>query len=335
MDWKLVKNGVYKKTGRRGVRYRVRVTINGTLKSKVYDAKSDADALKQSKFVIAELIGHVEPSNVTWESLRDELLTQYESKRPATYALFESITRVHLLPFFAEHSPRVLDENPEVLWLKYASQKKGKLFNHRKYFMKLCRYAYQKGLLLRQPQLEWGSFKHAQAPAKGQVLSSIHSLLECADDFWRDRIILGWHTGMRPGEIRSLQKSRVDFKRGTIKLLPEDTKTKQAREFAVNDEVLSVLRRRFLASQGDYFFPDAKDPSKPVGPQMGSWRRIVANAGLEGLTPHDLRHSYVTRMLKTSIPPLVLCHAVGMSLQEMQKTYLHLTAEDTRVLLDA
>lgn len=335
MDWKLVKSGVYKKAGPRGVRYRVRTTIDGVRRSRVYTAKSDADALKQAKFVMAELIGHVEPCDVTWESLRDELLLQYESTRPTTYQLFESVTRVHLLPFFNEHSPRVLDENPELLWLRYASQKKGKLFNHRKYFSKLCGYAYQKGLLTRKPQLEWGAFKQAQAPEKGQVLSSIHSFLEYADDFWRDRIILGWHTGMRPGEIRSLQKSRVDFKQGIIRLKPEDTKTKQAREFAVNDEVLSVLRRRFLASPGDFFFPSPKDPSKPVGPQMGSWRRMVDAAGLTGLTPHDLRHSYVTRMLKTNIPPLVLCHAIGMSLQEMQKTYMHLTAEDTRVLLDA
>lgn len=344
MSWKLVKkgSGVYKRKRPNGrAAYRVRPMSGSVQRSKVFEAKSDADAIRKSKRIIADLIetpNKPKPKDlVAWEDLVQELLPVYEKKRKATYVSFEYTTRLHLIPFLNENARFVTSENPEVLWLKYKAEKKHlKLLNHHKHFSRLCGYAYQKGLLDRKPKLEWDRSKEDKREP-GQVITEdeFRRMIDAADATWRDRIILGWYTGMRPGEVRCLQKSRVDFGGGIIRLTEDDTKTHMAREFVVPREAMEVLRRLKVASDSMFFFPSKGDGSKPMSTNHRRWAALLRRAGIDrNITPHDLRHTYVTRQLqRPELPPLVLCFAVGMSLEEMQKTYMHMTAEDTRVLI--
>ena len=340
-DWKLLKQGVYKRVGSKKTSYRVQPMVDGKRHTKVFQAKTDAEAVRKSKRIIADLLEPTKKTEApqamwTWDMVAQENLKVLMSKRAKTYISFEGTTRVHLLPFLREHAPYVVDENPELLWLKYKIEKSHlKLFNHHKAFNRMCRFAFKKGILQELPELEWDR-RVEDKREEGQVLSEaeFEALVDAANPDWKDRMIIGWHTGMRPGEIRCLQKSRVDFDKGIIRLTEDDTKTKTAREFAVPPVVMAILARRRLATDSVYFFPNTKDPGRPINPNAKSWRSAVTRAGIErNITPHDLRHTYVTRSLQdSSIPPLVLCFAIGMSLQEMQKTYMHMTAEDTRVL---
>jgi|GEM_PF-4712974 len=338
MNWKSLRkgSGVYKcKTKNGSVSYRVRFMENGQALQKVFPATTDAEAIKAGRRLIAAFFTGTPVSPTTWADLVAELLPVYEKKRRATYVSFEYITRLHLLPFLNEHAPLVSSQNPEVLWIHYKAEKTGlKLFNHHKHFQRLCTHAFKIGLLKTKPELEFDKAREdVREPGQVVTQTEFDSLVENADPVWRDRIILGWYTGMRPGEIRCLEKSRVDFEAGVIRLRAEDTKTNTAREFAVHPAAMGVLRRLGTDSGSLYFFPNRKDHGRPISPDSRRWSALVKLCEIERhITPHDLRHTFVTRSLLDNIPPLVLCFAIGMSLQEMQKTYMHMTAEDTRVL---
>jgi len=55
-----------------------------------------------------------------------------------------------------------------------------------------------------------------------------------------------------------------------------------------------------------------------------SWERVRRNAGLpDYVTPHILRHSRATTMLKAGVAPWETANALGMSLQVLISTYGH------------
>lgn len=160
--------------------------------------------------------------------------------------------------------------------------------------------------------------------------------MEHANQTWRDRVIIQRYTGMRPGEVRRLRKSRVNFTSGEIHLLGRDTKTGTGRSFRLPPQALTILKRLKLVSDGPFFFPNECDSNRPMTPTMKSWHSAWRRAGIDnGYTPHCLRHSYLTEMFKNGQNPALICYAAGLSLEEAQKTYLHFTAQDTLGIADA
>lgn len=344
-EWKLVRkrSHTFKRRGADGkVRYRVRYQEGDVRVQKVFQAPSDSAALRLARQIIAEQTKPKESKKpkamATWEELVGELTEVYKGKSFKTYESWESTTRVHLIPFLNSRAPYVSDESPSVLWLEYRAQKEHlALANHHKHFKRLCRHAFEKGLLDKPPVLDWVPSRDDQ-PEAGVVISreQFSRMVECSDATWKDRLIIGWYTGMRPGEIRCLRKAAVDFKNSAIHLRAEDTKTRSARSFKVPEVVMEILRRRKLGSYSEFFFPNAADPKRPMDKSLRGWNRMLRRAGITGITPHDLRHSYLTRALQNpSLPHVTICYAVGMSLEVAQKRYLHLKAEDTAIVADA
>ncbi len=63
---------------------------------------------------------------------------------------------------------------------------------------------------------------------------------------------------------------------------------------------------------------------KRIARPVSSWDRVREKAGLpEYVTPHVLRHSRATTMLKAGVAPWEVANALGMSLQVLISTYGH------------
>jgi integrase len=297
---------------------------------------------------------------VRTEDLCDEIVRLKESKDPATYKQAELFFRLHIKPFLVEHCPYASELNATT-WLKYKNAIRLKdptvsLFNHWKFFVQLGKYAFEKGLIPAKLKLEYNE-KREDFRERGLVISDddFQKILAAATPKylgkierihpkWRDRIVLQRGTGMRPGEVRDLQADRVtigtavDGRRcARISLRQEDTKTRQARSFVVTDPaVLEVLERRLARAEGPYLFPSETDPGKPMAASLNGWKAILRRAGVNpNYTPHDLRHTYLTKMFKTAANPALICFQAGLSLEEAQKTYLHFTADDTFALAES
>lgn len=113
---------------------------------------------------------------------------------------------------------------------------------------------------------------------------------------------IGLNTGMRPGEVRKLVWSQIDFTAAEIHL--SDSKTGDPGDVPMNRRVAEILMRRKSASSSRFVFPNKKGtgPRPDIARVM---RPVARELGLEygrafenGFTPHSQRHTAATNLLR-------------------------------------
>ena len=71
-----------------------------------------------------------------------------------------------------------------------------------------------------------------------------------APDYARAALVIGYHTGMRRGEVCGLRWTQVNFLDGFIRLNAGETKNDAAREIPIQSELRLILEERYrLASR--------------------------------------------------------------------------------------
>lgn len=353
-DW------LYELLGAAGSSYWVRYRKEGIRLEKKIKGRCDTwvDARRIGQVMVdeargAKTLGKEAPSLVRTEELCNEIVRLKLSKAPATYEQTEVFMRVHLVPWLNGHCPYATDLDSTV-WERYKAQKRLEnptiaLFNHWKFFVMLFKYAFEQGLLKKRYKLEFDE-KREDFRKRGLIVTDAHMalLLKHANPIWRDRIEMQRFTGMRPGEVRRLQYDRVTLSESScvIALKAEDTKTRSAREFAVTaPEVLEVIRRRLASAKGPFLFPARGNPQEAMERSLKGWETALDAASAEekkegrpplpAYTPHDLRHTWLSKMFKVSPSPALICFKAGLSIEEAQATYLHFKAEDTTAIAEA
>ncbi len=164
--------------------------------------------------------------------------------------------------------------------------------------------------------------------ARVLTLDEFQKLMESVKKAWSSHTrrylpefcILGFYTGMRPGELLELEWSRVSFERRTIELRVQDTKGKSRRLVALNDGAVDALSR--LRAVADEFFPDTPwvfTHTKPryFGTRIQSvsrvWESAIARTGIPWATPHSLRHTSATEAI----------HLAGANVVDISKRLGH------------
>jgi len=112
---------------------------------------------------------------------------------------------------------------------------------------------------------------------------------------WGAFIYVALRTDACRGELLELMWVRVDFDQSRIHLT--NTKGHKNRYVPIGDDVVDVLRR--LQAQ----------TIQVGGPFMGMhkamqrrWASILEGAEVFGVSPHDLRRSFVTRLVRVGVP---------------------------------
>lgn len=155
-------------------------------------------------------------------------------------------------------------------------------------------------------------------------------------------------TGMRRNEVIGLKwpdidvkKQRVNLNRGLVAVGYEvhqtRGKTKTARRsIDLDTTTLTVLEawRAYQAAEFAAVGIDASDQwvftdgdGNPVHPHAvyQAFRRIVANAGIQTLRFHDLRHTHGSLLLKEGVPVKVVSERLGhANVAHTMQTYQHL-----------
>lgn len=102
------------------------------------------------------------------------------------------------------------------------------------------------------------------------------------------------YAGMRPSEITRLKKADIDFDNRKI-LVHGRTKTGHARAIDIHPALTPCLERLIAANDHENLFGDKNIHKDSVHKFI---KKVMADAGLKGVTPYSLRHTFISYLLK-------------------------------------
>lgn len=151
--------------------------------------------------------------------------------------------------------------------------------------------------------------------------------------------------GVRVSELVALKASDIDFQQG---LLHIDGKGGKQRMVPLPDSMVSYLKSYLekvqpyliesVKAESDYLFPTVyAGKIKPISRQTfwGVLKKIVTKAGLSGdISPHVLRHSVATHLLKKGANLRLLQMLLGHEQLETVQVYTHIEVSHLRKLYD-
>ena len=139
-------------------------------------------------------------------------------------------------------------------------------------------------------------------------------------------------TGMRSGEIQSLQWGRVDFGNRTLEVGEAKTAAGAGRLIPMNAHVQAVMEQ-YAAWCADEFgplrpewrcFPFGKpyptNPTRPITDITGTWNALRKRAKVEGRL-HDLRHTCATRVVEAGVAEIIMLALLGQMSRRMIEHY--------------
>jgi integrase len=126
-------------------------------------------------------------------------------------------------------------------------------------------------------------------------------------------------TGCRLGEIASLRWSEVDDAGGCFRLA--DPK-EGASVRPIGRAALDLLAK-LPARKGCPFVLPAARGGGPFGGMPRAWRRLAKRAGLEGVTPHTMRHSFASMAGDLGFTESTIAAMLGHAAGSVTSRYVH------------
>lgn len=250
----------------------------------------------------------------------------------------------HLLPciesLYADEITETWWKNTYIPEKRRSTHKDRRFFNDWKCLTSFLKYLHREGKVEKLPHL----INPDSGPEEGLCLddSEMLSLREYPNEDLQLQIDLGFEHFMRRSEVLLLPFSEIDFKMSVIKLPKERTKIRKKRDVPLNEKVLQKLKARRASQKSAHVFPSPVDEKRSIT-RTGNdttWKNAIAKANEGGqrirpeATFHDLRHSGLTRAFRATNRYAEICVMAGLSLEEAQRTYLHLNPDDTRFVAD-
>lgn len=288
------------------------------------------------------------------------------SLRPATYASYEGVARLHIAPELGRITLDKLSIEHVAGLIARKQATSGLSTRSVHYVLLILRNALNKamrwGLVARNVAtlVDGPRVEHKDV----RVLSPVETkrLLEAArGDPLEGLLVLSVSTGVRLGEALGLQWSNVDLDRRQLRIdkslhrvtgqgqVLAETKTRRSRRtIALPVMTADVLRRqrsqqinqRRAAGRewynGDFVFTASSGrplDSRNVGRMF---RRVLRKARLPRMRFHDLRHSCASLLLAQGIAPRVVMETLGHSrISVTMDTYTHVMPTLLRDAADA
>ena len=159
-----------------------------------------------------------------------------------------------------------------------------------------------------------------------------------AHDKWKLYFSILAFTGMRPGECAKLTAGDCDF--GTNLFTLRDTKTHDNRNVPIPPMIAQPLQKLISVAcrvPDDYLFPSSRGGNKDgLGKHIDNvdwhynFHTRIKKLGIKrrGLTPHSLRHSFITSMLSEDVALPKVMKLVGHRRIETTFGYTHLVTKD-------
>lgn len=139
-------------------------------------------------------------------------------------------------------------------------------------------------------------------------------------------LIIAADTGLRRGEITSLEWSDVDFAASTLTVRAINAKTNRARTVPLTRRVTATLRTLEASKRNQYPLKGQRDFKRAL-------QAALKLAKITDLHTHDFRHAFVTRSILVGVPLAVVVKSSGHASDEWQR-YLNTDASGARALFE-
>ena len=200
--------------------------------------------------------------------------------------------------------------------------------------------AVRDGYLLTNP---CKGIKRFRLPEKQPLFYSkedYNKLIETIDnEDIKDITIVAINTGMRQGELITLEWNNINFDQEIITLDNRNhvTKTKRMRTIPMNNHVKEVLSKRLLNKNGsehNYIFTLNKEP---IAQKYFSknFKKYVIKAKINPkLHFHSLRHTHASWLVQKGVSIYVVSRLLGHSTVQTTEIYSHLRRDDLKFATD-
>ena len=136
-------------------------------------------------------------------------------------------------------------------------------------------------------------------------------------------ILLGLHTGSRPGVLLQLRWADVDLDRTILHRQRSGAQSRKRSPPVRLGRKIRAHLRRWKRIDG----PDAEwvchYNGRPVDDPHDSWKRVIKQAGLAGVSRHTLRHTRATWLMQAGADIWQAAGFLGMTVQTLTRVYGH------------
>jgi len=256
--------------------------------------------------------GHMKPSQLTrewWMNYQRE-----ERKKPRTQVLKNGTVK--------ELPPRT------------------KLFNTRKVLMEVLKLAKQRGLIQDVPEFPLNDAEAAPPRTipketvlkiirfAGRIVARQHKGSWAKESRYRIvplklLVFIMWKQGARPSEILQYRWDMIQWKEGThgtIHIPALITKTRRARQVALNSKVARILRFLEPRKESPWLFPSPRLPGEHSKDYDSAWNGVMARLGLD-FDIYNLRDTFITNRLKAGKSATYIAKYVDNSAAMIERKY--------------
>lgn len=168
-------------------------------------------------------------------------------------------------------------------------------------------------------------FKEPRLRESWLTQNQARDLINAIEPGWmQDICIFALATGMRAGEILSLEWRQVDKAQRLASVLAAKAKSGSSRPVPLNDDAMSVIERR-TGKHKQFVFARAEQESLEIDRRI--WVRALKKAGIPaGFRFHDLRHTWASWHTQAGTPTMMLQMMGGWKTLSMLNRYSHLNA---------
>ncbi|ORB70852.1 tyrosine-type recombinase/integrase [Mycobacterium scrofulaceum] len=341
-------------------RWRVRWVHDGHEYTKVFDRKSDAQAHLNKVTAEAHRGEYVDPRKglETFGSVAEQWFKTKSHRKPKTVAGYRSLMDTVVLPEWGEVPLKSIDYEQYSMWLgglAVDGSQAGKglsasrITQAHQLVGAVLKYAQRTGKIAKNvaADINRGEDLPQQVARERRYLThaELLKLARATGRFEALTLVLGY-CGLRFGEAVALRRRHVEDRELTIigsatavtgkGIVETTTKTGRTRHVPIPAPVWERLKSELPADGNALVFPRMRGGLLPIEEYRRAFDRACKQVGIEGLTPHGLRHTTASLAISAGANVKVVQRMLGHATAAMTlDLYGHLFDDDLTGVADA